>query len=101
VNNQIVNFDEIKECFKRTVSNLNGNVESDIDDFGRESVVWLDNSYHPSDELESAYNWYLPSIKACLKYMNDEKKYKTGIGLTVKIVSMFGKGIINIGNLQQ
>jgi hypothetical protein len=100
-NGEIVNYNGMKECFKARVTALGGNVEHDVDEFGKERIVWLNNSYNPNDEVESSYNWFLPSVKACIKYMKQEISYKTGVGLEVKIVKMFGSGLINNADLNE
>lgn len=66
-NGKIKNYDEILACFMQKVKALGGNIEHDADEFGIEKVVWLNNTYDPSDELESLYNWNLASAKACMK----------------------------------
>jgi hypothetical protein len=101
VNNEVANYNDIKDCFKQKVKVLGGNVDHDVDEFGKEKVVWLNNSYDPKAVLEDSYNWNLPSAKACLKYINGEISYKTGVGIQVKIVKMFSNGLINSDELHK
>ena len=64
-------------------------------------VTWLYNTYDPKAELESSYNWGLPSAKACVKYISGEIKYKMGVGIDVKIVRMFSVGLIDNSEYRQ
>ena len=82
----MANYDAMKECFIRKVAALGGNVDRDLNEFGQNQVVWLNNTYNPSAETGSSCNWNLPSVEACLKFIKDEIRYKTGTGITVKIV---------------
>lgn len=95
VNGHIPNYDQIKECFKRQVSALGGNVEFDADKFGKNDVVWLNNAYDPADGLNSSDNWYLPSISDCYKNIQEEIRYKTSSGIKVNIVGMYKRGLID------
>jgi hypothetical protein len=101
VSGKIAHYDEMKECFKRKVTALGGNVEHDVNDFGAEQVTWLNNTYDPKAELESSYNWGLPSAIACVKYISGEIKYKMGVRIDVKIVRMFSTGIIDNSEYHQ
>lgn len=98
-NGEVKDYDQILACFMQKVKDLGGNIEHDADEFGREKVVWLNNTYDPNDELESSYNWNLASVKACIKYISNEITYKTNSGIKVKIIRMFKNGLISADEL--
>jgi hypothetical protein len=95
VNGEIVNYNLMKACFKREVAALGGHVEPEIDEFGKDRVIWLSNVYDPKDELEASCNWNLPSANACVKYIAQEINYKTQNGIKLKIAAMYGQGLIS------
>jgi hypothetical protein len=94
-NGEIANYDQIKKCFINNVTALGGNVGQDLDAFGINKVKWLDNTYDPNADLPSSANWGLPSKNDCIKWIKDEIHYKTGVGISVKIIKMYSKGTID------
>lgn len=92
-----VNFEKAKQCFKDKVVALGGNVESALDEFGKNRVRWLNNHYNPDSQGDA--NWGLPSKSDCIVQMKNEVQYKTGIGLQVKIVKMYTNGTIDATSL--
>ena len=93
VNGKVENYTQLKECFIKKVEASGG----DLSDAA--NVVWLNNAYNPNDELSSSYNFWLPSIKSCIPYLKNEIKYKTNVGIEVKIVKMFDDGFIDPNNV--
>jgi hypothetical protein len=89
-NGSIADYEALSKCFIKKVEALGGNITNGT------RIVWLNNTYNAADELESSYNFGLPSAEACLKYIKGEVQYKTHVGIEVKIVKMFTNGIASL-----